>query len=149
MANPSSFTLSSLDIKPFAVVVATAVVVALAPGSPLSPLSPFGNTKLNFAALAVPAFVTLAVVPLVTVPTVIVAACPGSPLSPFDSFGFYPQQHPNGFEGKPEHHSVLLYNICHLSIPPLLFQTIHLVFLNLYKLGHFDKLRSFSGPTYS
>ncbi|GAA2899600.1 hypothetical protein GCM10019993_01330 [Enterococcus pseudoavium] len=65
-------------IKPFAVVVATAVVVAFVPGSPLSP---FGRTKLNFAAEVVPALVTAAVAPLVTVPTVIVAAFPGSGVS--------------------------------------------------------------------
>lgn len=68
-----------MDINPLAAVVATDVVVAFVPGSPLSP---FGNTKLNLAADEVPTFVTEAVDPLVTVPTVIVAACPGSPLSP-------------------------------------------------------------------
>ena len=84
MFNPSNLVLSAADISPFVEVVATAVVVAFVPGSPLSP---FGRTKLNFAAEVVPALVTEAVVPLVTVPTVIVAAFPGSPLSPLSNVG--------------------------------------------------------------
>ena len=56
-----------------------------APGEPVSPLAPLGIVKSNLAAVVVPEFLTITLVPgspVVTVPTVIVAAVPSLPAEP-------------------------------------------------------------------
>ena len=81
----SNLVLSAALIKPFAVVVATAVVVALTPGSPFAPFR-FLNAKVKLGLVFVPLLVTVTLgvpVELFTVAdAVIVGAAPVSPLGP-------------------------------------------------------------------
>ena len=85
MAMPSNLVLSSLLIKPFAVVVATAVVVALTPGSPFAPFK-LWNAKVKLGLVFVPLLVTVTLgvpVELFTVAdAVIVGVVPVAPVSP-------------------------------------------------------------------
>lgn len=81
----SNLVLSSALIKPFAVVVATAVVVALTPGSPFAPFR-FLNAKVKLGLVFVPLLVTVTLgvpVELFTVAdAVIVGVVPVAPVSP-------------------------------------------------------------------
>ena len=85
VAIPSNLDLSVELIKPFAEVVATAVVVALTPGSPFAPFR-FVNAKAKVGASSVPPLVTLTVgVPVVLLTVadaVIVGVAPVAPVSP-------------------------------------------------------------------
>lgn len=84
-AIPSNLDLSVELIKPFAEVVATAVVVALTPGSPFAPFR-FVNAKSKVGAASVPPLVTatlgVPVVLLTVADAVIVGVAPVAPVSP-------------------------------------------------------------------
>lgn len=85
MAIPSNLVLSVELIKPFAEVVATAVVVALTPGSPFAPFK-FWNAKVKLGLVFVPLLVTVTLgvpVELFTVAdAVIVGVVPLAPAGP-------------------------------------------------------------------